>query len=240
MKAKHYSLSFMPSGNMLAECGNPNPVPQSQQRQAGFSYLWVLLLVAFLGMGLTLAVEIETTAAQRDKEKELLAIGRQFRTALARYHEIQMPGGQHLYPATLEALLQDNRTPGVRRHLRKIFVDPMTGKAEWGLVQVGGRIVGIHSLSDKAPIKQDGFEVEDSNLKGKEKYSDWKFTYPADLLLRPDVAVNGNPGAPAGSLFPTAPVSPLEPAKSAPVASESPSGTVAPLSELPTTTSTEP
>lgn len=215
-------------------------VPSSPKRQAGFSYLWVLLLVAFLGMGLTLAVEIETTAAQRDREKELLAIGRQFRTALARYYDIQMPGGKHLYPATLEALLQDNRIPGVRRHLRKIFVDPMTGKAEWGLVQVGGRIVGVHSLSDKMPIKQDGFEVEDSNFKGKEKYSDWKFTYPANLLLSPAATANGNSSASAGSLFPTAPISPLTPATSAPVVSESPSGTVVPLSDLPTTTSSEP
>ena len=172
-------------------------------RQQGFSYLWVLLIVAFLGVGLTVAVEVEVTASQRDREKELLAIGRQFRFALSRYYETQMAGGRHAYPASLDELLADSRVPGIRRHLRKVFVDPMTGKAEWGLVKVGGRIVGVFSLSDKTPIKQDGFEADDSSFKGKDKYSDWKFVYPANLLLRPDnPALSANANAPVGTLFP--------------------------------------
>jgi len=157
--------------------------------QAGFSYLWVLLLVALLGLGLTLAVEIDSTIAQRDKEKALLVIGRQFRTAIGRYYEAQLSGGKHDYPATLDDLLKDNRVAGVKRHLRKIFVDPMTGKPEWGLVQLSGRIVGVHSLSDKTPIKQAGFEAEDSGLRGKQKYSEWVFVYPADLMLQVDTGV---------------------------------------------------
>lgn len=154
---------------------------------AGFTYLWVLLLVALMGLGLTMGVEIYTTSAQRDKEKELLAIGRQFRTAIARYYELQIVNGRHEYPASLDDLLLDNRVPGIRRHLRKVFVDPVTGKPEWGLLRIGGRIVGVHSLSAKTPIKQDHFEANDMGLRGKEKYSDWVFTYPPDLLLRPDI-----------------------------------------------------
>lgn len=151
---------------------------------AGFSYLWVLLLVAFMGLGLTIAVEVDSTAAQRDKEQELLAIGRQFRTAIGRYYAIQPAGGRHEYPATLEDLLRDNRVPGIARHLRKIFVDPMTGKEEWGLIRVGGRIVGVHSLSAKMPIKQDNFEAEEMNFRGKQSYADWIFAYPADVMLQ--------------------------------------------------------
>ena len=160
-------------------------------RQRGFTYLWVLLLVAFLGVGLTAAVQIDATAAQREREQELLAIGRQFQTALGRYVE-QRPGGvaERQYPATLDELLQDPRWPSLRRHLRKIFVDPMTGKAEWGLVLVGGRIAGVHSLSDRQPIKQDGFAPEQAGLRGKQKYSEWLFVYP------PDLQQQGAPGAP--------------------------------------------
>lgn len=159
-------------------------------RQRGFSYLWVLFLVAFLGVGLTVAVEIEATATQRDKEKELIAIGRQFRTAIGRYWEIQLPDNRHEYPATLGDLLEDKRLPGVKRHLRKLFVDPMTGQAEWGIVRVGGRIVAVHSLSEKAPIKQDGFEAEDMDLRGKQKYSEWVFAYPFDVMLRTQAGAN--------------------------------------------------
>lgn len=151
--------------------------------QRGFSYLWLLLLVGFMGLSLVLAVEVDSTSVQRDKERELLSIGRQFRTAIGRYYESSSTAGKREYPATLQDLLRDNRVPGTRRHLRRIFVDPMTGKAEWGLVKVGGRIVGVHSLSDKAPIKQEGFEAEDSNLRGKKQYAEWVFAYPFDLIV---------------------------------------------------------
>lgn len=152
--------------------------------QGGFSYLWLLLLIAFMGVGLTVVVEVDATAAQRDREKELLVIGRQFRTAIGRYYELRQVGGRNEYPATLDDLLRDNRAPGIQRHLRKVFVDPMTGKAEWGLVRLGGRIVGIHSLSEKAPIKQSGFEADDLALQDKKKYSEWVFTYPSNLMSR--------------------------------------------------------
>jgi hypothetical protein len=137
-----------------------------------------------MGVGLTVAVEIDSTAVQRDREKELLAQGRQFRTAIGRYYESLQAGGKREYPPSLDDLLQDRRVPGVKRHLRKVFVDPMTRKPEWGLIKVAGRIVGVHSLSEGRPIKQDGFEAEDMGLRGKEKYSEWLFVYPPDLLLQ--------------------------------------------------------
>lgn len=150
----------------------------------GFAYLWTLLLVAFMGIGLTVGAEVYTTSVRRDKEKELLFIGHQFRDAIGRYYEGLLQGGARVYPVRLDELLQDTRSPGARRYLRKRFVDPMTGKAEWGLVIIGGRIVGVHSLSEKEPIKVDNFEPADIAFHGKKKYSEWVFTYPADLMLR--------------------------------------------------------
>jgi hypothetical protein len=160
--------------------------------QAGFSYLWVLLMVAFMGVGLTVAVEIDATVGRRDREKELLTIGRQFRAAIGSYHETKLFNGKTEYPTTLDDLLLDNRAPGIKRHLRKIFVDPMTGNAEWGLVRIGGRIAGVHSLSDKTPIKQDGFEADDMYLRGRQKYAEWMFVYPFDLML--PVEMGGDSG----------------------------------------------
>lgn len=175
----------------------------SARTSAGFAYLWVLLLVAFMGLGLTMGAEIFVTSVQRDRERELLAIGRQFRTAIGRYHDMQLQNGKGEYPAALEDLLQDKRSAGVRRHLRKIFVDPMTGKAEWGLVRLNGRIVGLHSLSERTPIKQAGFDAEDAAFQGRQQYSAWVFTYPSNLLL---VAT----GATDDTVPPTAPGKPAE------------------------------
>lgn len=162
--------------------------------QRGFTYLWTLLLVAFLGIGLAIGSEIYSTSVQRDKELELLAIGRQFQEAIGRYYEAGVAAGGNEYPAALDDLLKDNRFPGVKRHLRKVFVDPMTGRPVWGLVRVGGRIVGVHSLSDKRPIKQDNFEPSAIAFRGKERVSEWVFTYPSDLLLRQDSSVHLSAG----------------------------------------------
>lgn len=171
------------------------PIRSAPNRCGGFAYLWVLFLVAIMGVGLTVAVEVDSVSAQRERERELLAIGRQFRTAIGRYYETQLVAGKREYPVNLEDLLRDNRAPGIKRHLRKIFVDPMTGDAQWGLIRAGGRIVGVHSLSDRIPIKQEGFEPEDSNFRDKKRISEWVFTYPSDVIIQGDGKVLLPPAA---------------------------------------------
>jgi type II secretory pathway pseudopilin PulG len=162
--------------------------PQFRGRNRGFSYIWLLLFIAFMGYGLTVVAEIQSTVSQREKERALLAIGRQFREAIRRYHETQATGTKKEYPASLDDLLKDPRYPGIKRHLRQIFVDPITGQPKWGLVKVGERIVGVHSLSGLTPIKQDNFELEDMQFRGKQKYAEWVFVYPSDLLLQIDAS----------------------------------------------------
>jgi type II secretory pathway pseudopilin PulG len=214
------------------------------RRQRGFTYIWVLLMVALMGVGMTVAADVQTTLSQRDREKELLAIGRQYRSALASYYAARPPalalgpqtgmgagqpvsglppaaGGAPVpvngvppaagslsdprgYPGSLEELLKDERFPGVRRHLRKIFVDPMTGKAEWGLVQVAGRIVGVHSLSTAVPIKQAGFESEDQTFSGAQSYAEWVFGPVSQMPgAFPDKGAGSPPATPLSSLSTT-------------------------------------
>jgi hypothetical protein len=176
---------------------------RGRRRQRGFSYLWVLMLVALMGVGLTVAADLDAIASRREREAQLLVVGRQFQVALGRYHAGGADGARHEYPATLEDLLRDPRVPGVRRHLRKVFVDPITGNKQWGLVRLNGRIVGVHSLSEQEPIKQDGFTPEHRALKGKKKYAEWLFVYPPELLITqpdgapmPETGTDGQPEAP--------------------------------------------
>lgn len=146
-------------------------------------------MVALLGLSLTTAVDIYTTSVKRDKEKELLSIGRQFRSAIGQYFESnQKTAGieaKKEYPNSLQDLLQDSRSLSTKRYLRKVFIDPITGKAEWGEVRVGGRLVGVYSLSNQMPIKQAFTEAEELQFNSKSKYSKWTFTYPADLMSMP-------------------------------------------------------
>lgn len=166
------------------------PMPSSRSaargRELGFIYIWVLLSVAMLGLVSAVVVEVGATSTRRDKEKELLAIGKQFREALRRYQESSvLSGAATAYPESLEDLLEDVRSGIRKRHLRKVFVDPMTGRAEWGLVLMGNKIVGIHSLSIERPIKVDGFDAENLGLRGAPSYSAWVFTYPSGMGASP-------------------------------------------------------
>ena len=145
------------------------------RRQAGWSYLWLLLTVALIGLGLTKAVELDATLARRDKEITLLAIGAEFRAALQSYSRV--PPGAH--PVRLQDMLEDTRGGVLRRHLRKIYVDPMTATMDWGLVRSGGRIVGIYSLAPGVPIKQAGFEPDDLGFSNAQHYRQWIFADPS-------------------------------------------------------------
>jgi type II secretory pathway pseudopilin PulG len=145
--------------------------------QEGFTYLWVLFMVAALGTALGAAAELWSTEQQREKERELLFVGDQFRQAIKGYY-LQTAGAAKGYPPTLDALLKDPRVPGVRRYLRQVYLDPITGSAEWGLVKVpGGGIAGVYSLSEKKPLKTANFPLADQDFEGKTKYSDWVFVY---------------------------------------------------------------
>jgi len=141
----------------------------------GFSYLLVLFAVATMGLTLAGTGLVWQMAAQRDREAELLFIGNQFRQAIGAYHA-QSPDGTARYPAQLEELLDDARFVNRRRHLHRIYRDPMTGGFEWGLVRVGGRIVGVHSLSDATPRKT-AFAPRDAALQGAGRYDQWVFRH---------------------------------------------------------------
>lgn len=168
---------------------------RGQAAAGGFAYLWTLMIVAFMGIGLAIGGELYATSQQREKEKELLFVGHQFRAAIGRYVQANAGGQQGVYPASLDELLKDPRFPGVQRHLRRLYRDPMTGSSEWAPVMQQGRVVGVHSRSERVPIKQDNFDDSDRSFRHKQRYADWRFTYPADLLDQADQ--KAAPGKPA-------------------------------------------
>lgn len=146
------------------------------RRSRGFTYITVLILMAIMGAGLAAVGTVWHQAAQREKEKELLFAGGEFRRAIGSYFEGSPGAGQ--YPKSLEDLLLDARLPGVRRHLRKLYVDPMTGTRDWGLVkEPGGGILGVYSKATGKPLKTAKFREEDKSFAAAAAYSEWKFSY---------------------------------------------------------------
>lgn len=145
-------------------------------RQRGFTYLGLIILVAILGMVGAAGLKLGSLLQRQAAEQALLDIGAQFSDALYSY-AAATPPGQPQQPPTLEALLRDPRVPQLRRHLRRRFVDPITGRADWGLVYQPGSngIIGVHSLSVDKPLKVGNFETRFADLEGKEKLSEWVF-----------------------------------------------------------------
>jgi hypothetical protein len=109
---------------------------------------------------------------RRATEQALLAAGEQFRVALLSWR-----AGGGTGPTELAELLRDPRVPGLRRHLRRLPHDPMTGRSEWGLLRDnGGRIVAVYSLAEGRPIKRDGFDgVRQAGFEEAESYAQWVF-----------------------------------------------------------------
>ena len=158
-------------------------------RQRGFTYLTALFMVAMIAGGLALAGEVWDTAAKREKEAELLFAGNQYRKAIERYF---LSGPQRQYPRALEDLLKDARRPGTERYLRRLYPDPITGKA-WALVKApDGGILGVHSTSEDPPLKIAGFRPRDAAFEGLKAYSEWKFV----AALPPPAAGRPKPAAP--------------------------------------------
>ena len=162
----------------------------------GFTYLGVLFLVMLMGLGLSGVLQTWTIAKQRSNERDLLWVGDQYARALKSYY-VESPGSRQ-YPARLEELLEDNRFPTPRRHLRRLYPDPVTQSTEWGLIKTpNGRIAGIHSQSEAEPWKRSEFPLRWEDFNDKRKYSEWRFVANVGQLgeLRPTAGAGQGQGA---------------------------------------------
>ncbi|WP_244130290.1 type II secretion system protein [Burkholderia sp. BCC0044] len=149
-----------------------------------------MIFVAILGIVSAAAAALGSIAQRRIAEEELLFVGAQFRAALKSYYEVTPPGGDP-YPSSLQVLLLDPRFPTIVRHLRQIYVDPLTGRDDWLLVMTpGGKIMGVSSASDRHPIKVDRFPPPFEAFACKSRYSEWLFYYQISpiAVVRPSGA----------------------------------------------------
>jgi type II secretory pathway pseudopilin PulG len=121
------------------------------QVQRGFTYLGVLLAIALLGIGLVAAAEVWTTTARRQRLEQLDWVGQQYVQAIGSYYE-SSPGRVKVFPKSLEDLLEDRRAPFVRRHLRQLYVSPLSGKLDWELIEAPG--LGIRGVRAKEGARE--------------------------------------------------------------------------------------
>jgi general secretion pathway protein G len=133
----------------------------------------ITILLILVGM----AVPLTRLNIKRERERELRRDLWEMRDSIDRYKDaadrgaFQIKVGTEGYPPDLDTLVKGVDVNGKKvRFLRKIPVDPMTGKAEWGM----------RSMQDDPESEswggQNVFDVftksQDTGLNGT-KYKDW-------------------------------------------------------------------
>jgi type II secretory pathway pseudopilin PulG len=145
----------------------------------GLAYLALIFAVLVMSMVAANSVQLGTVHAQRAQEEELLFVGAEISSALARYAR-SSPSGSPRAPKTLDELLQDPRHPGTVRHLRRRYADPLAPNGEWGLVRdPQGLIIGVHSQSTRTPLREAGPPGNlPTNGQAWQTYREWIFWGP--------------------------------------------------------------
>jgi len=135
-------------------------------KQSGMTLLELIMACAILMILSSAALPIARVTVKRQKEAELRLALREIRSAIDRYKDMadrnlfRVEVGSEGYPPDLETLVNgltigaDDRRV---RFLRRIPVDPMTGRAEWGLRAIqddpqstgwgGNNVFDVYSLS---------------------------------------------------------------------------------------------
>ncbi|MFL6196309.1 MAG: type II secretion system protein [Thermoanaerobaculia bacterium] len=113
------------------------------RRQAGYTLAELVMVAAVMAILALAAMPVAKFTAKRSKEAEMRLALREMRTAIDTYKRysdsglIQVDVGTEGYPKKLEVLVEGVEIVGQvdkkLKLLRRVPIDPMTGKDEWGL-----------------------------------------------------------------------------------------------------------
>jgi general secretion pathway protein G len=125
------------------EMPRTGPIAHRRRSLAGFTLAEMVMVSAVLAILATVTLPIAKFSAKRSKEADLRLALREMRMAVdeyKRYSEaglIQVDIGTEGYPKKLDVLVEGVPIVGQvnkkLKLLRRVPIDPMTGKAEWGL-----------------------------------------------------------------------------------------------------------
>jgi type II secretory pathway pseudopilin PulG len=153
-------------GSMVA-IRRPRRVASGSPR--GIVYPMLLGSILVIGLATAGVAELWTTQVKREKEEELLFRLGEIRRGIVRYR-----ADHNRLPKELKDLLDDRTQLQTRRYLRRLYTDPMTGKADWNLKLVADRtgavsgIEDVHSRSAEKPFRSLPGKPADSTT-----YKDW-------------------------------------------------------------------
>ncbi len=148
---------------------SPRPELAARGSARGIVYPMLLGCILVIGVATAGVAELWTTQIKREKEEELLFRLGEIRRGIIRYR-----ADHNRLPKELKDLLEDRTQLQTRRYLRRLYTDPMTGKADWNLKLVVDRtgavsgIEDVHSKSAGKPLKSLAGKKAESST-----YKDW-------------------------------------------------------------------
>ena len=152
----------------------------TRSRTRGYSLVELVVVVTLILILTAMIVPVARFNWTRMKEAELKEDLRTMRTAIDDYKRLSDQGLLPVeldtdgYPKTLDKLVEGVELVGQvkkkRKFLRKIPLDPMTGKAEWGLRSVQDE---PDSTSWGRQNVYDVYSLSDGVALDKTKYKDW-------------------------------------------------------------------
>lgn len=107
---------------------NSAPIRERKPSEDGYMLLVAIFLLALLVLSLSAAAPRIAKSIQRDREVETMHRGKQYARAIQLYYR-----KFHAYPPSVDALVNTDNI----RFLRKKYIDPMTGKADWKPIMFG-------------------------------------------------------------------------------------------------------
>lgn len=148
-----------------------------RRRAAGFTLIELIVATAIMVILSMMALPLARVSIKREKEHELRYDLWMMRDAIDRYKDaadrgaFQVKVGSEGYPPDMDTLVKGVDANGKKlRFLRRVPIDPMTGKDDWGM-----RSMQDDPTSDSWG-GQNVFDVftksEDTALDGT-KYKDW-------------------------------------------------------------------
>jgi type II secretory pathway pseudopilin PulG len=170
------------------------PQGPAKPNQSGFVLIGVLVLLSLAALAAVQYSQSRTHERQREAEEDLLYVGEQYRMAIESYWR-NSPGKARVLPSRLEDLVMDPRFPQPRRHLRKLYRDPLNAASEWGLIKQGNALIGVYSQAAGVPFRTTGFAEVNVGFDQAASYADWQFKAKVFTAAAPPGAAK--PGSPA-------------------------------------------
>jgi general secretion pathway protein G len=139
-----------------------------------FTIIELIIVIAIISTLAVIAIPMVETSVKRERELDLKRSLRDLRTAIDDYHDfiiknkIEFDEDSYGYPEELDVLVKGleyrdaKNNERVRKFLRRIPIDPMTGSLEWGLRSYqdkkdsmhwgGENIWDVYTKSDKKAL----------------------------------------------------------------------------------------